>query len=122
MSRKSLGLSGENWVTESLKRAGYEILARNWRHTILGELDIVARRGDQIVFVEVRTRSGPLQAAVEWALASVDEQKQARLAQLAEAYLAQNGLEDCVWRIDVAAVGCENGRLVMEVIHHAVDW
>lgn len=122
MSRKSLGILGENWVTESLRRAGYEILARNWRHSTLGELDIIARRDNQIVFIEVRTRSGPIQAAVEWALASVDEHKQARLIHLVEAYLAECDLEDCPYRIDVAAVGCENGKLSMEVIHHAVDW
>jgi putative endonuclease len=122
MSRKSLGTLGENWVAESLRRAGYEILAQNWRHPILGELDIIARRKDQIVFVEVRTRSGPLQEAVEAALASVDERKQARLIRLAEAYLAEHDLEAGPCRIDVVAVGYEDGKLSMEVIHHAVDW
>jgi putative endonuclease len=120
--RQRLGQRGEALVADRLTRAGYTILARNWRHGTLGELDIVARRGGEIVFVEVRTRRGPLDAAVEWALASVNERKRARLARLAQAYLDLHDLEGVAWRIDVVAVACQGSRLVMEVITDAVGW
>ena len=126
-TRLSLGHRGEDYVAERLQQAGYTLRDRNWRHA-LGELDIVAQHELTpqgrigIVFVEVRTRRGPLQAAVEWALESVNGPKQTRLLRLAEAYLAEHDLTDVVWRIDVAAVGCEADRLSMEVIQNAVDW
>lgn len=119
--RQSLGKRGENLVAERLRRTGFTILARNWRHES-GELDIVAQNEAEIVFVEVRTRRGPLQSAITWALESVDERKQARLVQLAEAFLAAHDLEDVAWRIDVAAVGCDGNTLSMEVIQNAVSW
>ena len=120
--RRSLGQRGEDYVAATLCRAGYSILARNWRHPELGELDIIAQQGAVIVFVEVRTRRGPLAQAVEQALASVGPRKQARLAQLALAYLAAHEAEGCEWRVDVAAVGCEGDRFALEVIHHALSW
>lgn len=121
-ARRSLGRRGEDYVAAALRRSGYTILARNWRHPELGELDIVAQQGAVIVFVEVRTRRGPLAHAVEEALASVGPRKQARLAQLVQAYLAAHEAEGCEWRVDVAAVGCEGDRLALEVIHHALSW
>jgi len=120
--RQTLGQRGETLVADRLARAGYTILARNWRYGALGELDIVARRDAQIVFVEVRTRRGPLDAAIDWALASVGGSKQARLLGLAEAYLETHGLKGVAWRIDVAAVACQDNRLVMKVITDAVEW
>jgi putative endonuclease len=121
-SRQHLGQRGETLAASRLARAGYTILARNWRHGTLGELDIVARRGAEIVFVEVRTRRGPLDTAVEWALASVDGRKRARLVRLAEAYLEAHGLLEVAWRIDVVAVACQGSSFVMEVITDAIEW
>ncbi|NLX10029.1 MAG: YraN family protein [Chloroflexi bacterium] len=121
-ARLTLGQRAENLIAARLCRAGYTLLDRNWRHADLGELDIVARRGDVLVFVEVRARRGPIEAAVEQALASVNARKQARLARLAEAYLVLHDLDDLSWRIDVAAVGTERGRLAVEIVTNAVDW
>jgi putative endonuclease len=120
--RQPLGQRGEEWVAGWLCGAGYTILDRNWRYGAEGELDIVARQGNEIVFVEVRTRRGPLQEAITWALESVGARKRDRLVRLAQAYLVQHHLDDMTWRIDVAAVGCEGGRLSIEVIHNAADW
>ena len=124
-ARNHLGQHGEDYVAQALQRAGYTILARNW-HRAQGELDIIAQSppgtSTEIVFVEVRTRRGPLDAAVEAALESVNGPKQARLLALAEAYLVENELENAIWRIDVAAVGWQNGAHKMEVITNAVMW
>ncbi len=79
---------------------GLEILARNLRSR-LGEIDLVARDGATLVFVEVKTRLGrpsePPQVAV-------DRRKQARLARLALDYLAREWLRDLSCRFDVVAV------------------
>ncbi len=122
-TRRRLGQRGEDFVSDRLCQRGYTLLDRNWRHAT-GELDIIARRGDEIVFVEVRTRRGPLQAAIDAALESITPRKQTRLAALAEHYLAAHTLdaENIAWRIDVAAVGCEGGRFSMELISDAIDW
>ena len=55
--RSSVGRRGEEAACAYLAERGYRILDRNWRCR-LGEIDIVAERGDIVVFVEVRTRTG----------------------------------------------------------------
>lgn len=57
MARKDdLGRQGEEYAAQYLIAAGYRILARNWRCP-QGEIDLVTSHGDEIVFVEVKTRS-----------------------------------------------------------------
>lgn len=97
--RRPLGARVERAVAERLARDGWTILARNWRHR-LGELDIVALDGDALVVVEVRSRRGVRFGTPE---ESVDGRKRARLAALAEAYVAQSAWPG-PWRIDVVAV------------------
>lgn len=55
MNNKELGNFGETQACWLLKEKGYHILERNWRCPV-GEIDIVARRGSMVVFVEVKTR------------------------------------------------------------------
>ncbi len=124
--RQTLGQRGEEYVAAELLRTGYTILARNWHHGKLGELDIVAQYGDkqdgQIVFVEVRTRQGPSSIAAEQALASVNTRKRAQLLRLAEAFLTEHNLHQIEWRITLAAVGYERGSFTLEIIKDAVEW
>jgi putative endonuclease len=55
--RRATGSAGEDHAVEWLERHGFSIIERNWR-CARGEIDIVARDGDMIVFVEVKTRTG----------------------------------------------------------------
>jgi len=55
--RQTLGLHGEDLACAELRRRGYAILERRYR-TRHGEIDIVAREGEVVVFVEVKTRAG----------------------------------------------------------------
>ncbi len=55
--RQVLGSWGEDLAVQHLEEHGYEVLSRNWRCRD-GELDVVARRGQVLCFVEVKTRSG----------------------------------------------------------------
>jgi len=53
---RRLGREGENRACQYLRRQGYEIIARNWRSRF-GEIDIIARNGGSLIFIEVKTRS-----------------------------------------------------------------
>ena len=119
--RRGLGRWGENFAAEHLAAAGYTILARNWRCRG-GEIDLVARDGDDVVFVEVKTRRGQGYGAPEEALTPHKAQK---LLQLGRQYVSDHDLEDASWRIDLVAVELDaRGRLLRcEHIPHAVlEW
>jgi putative endonuclease len=100
LSRKELGIKGEDLAASYLARQGYRVIARNHR-TPLGELDLIAADGPETVFVEVKTRVGGRESTPEEA---VNGRKVERLARLAEAYLIASGRQDAMWRIDVVAV------------------
>lgn len=102
-----------------LEQLGYAILARNWR-TRSGELDIIARDGECLVFVEVRTRQIGRQAAAPSFGApeeSVTPRKQLQLAAMADEYLFQ-----MPWsgpkRIDVVAVELAADGSVRRLAHY----
>ncbi|OGR44288.1 MAG: YraN family protein [Elusimicrobia bacterium GWA2_61_42] len=83
-----------------LKAAGFEILDRNWS-TPMGELDIVARKGDTVVFVEVRARSNP---GYGTPAESVTPAKRARLIRTAQAYLKARRPAAESFRFDVIGI------------------
>ena len=103
--RQQLGESGEEIACRELGARGYAILARRYR-TRHGEIDIVARDGDTIVFVEVKLKTtGEFGAAVE----SVTPWKQRRVAAMAVDYLARNRMTDRPCRFDVVAIDLLEG-------------
>jgi putative endonuclease len=83
-----LGLSAESRAAAFLIAKGFRILARRWRSPV-GEIDIIARRRQLLVFVEVKARDKLEDAA--W---SVTDRQRARIAAAAEAWLAQQGAHD----------------------------
>ncbi len=95
------GVRGEELAAEHLRNAGMRIVARNWHAGRLGELDIVARDGGALVFVEVKTASGPgFGDPLRW----IGHRKQHQLARLAEVFLAQHTGNHGEVRFDVVAV------------------
>lgn len=98
--RRALGRMGEQLAGEYLLARGYELVARNWRAGRLGEVDVIVRDRDCLVFVEVRTRQSVRYGSAE---ESVTPAKQARLAALAAAYCAAADWQGPV-RVDVIAV------------------
>ncbi len=56
MNRKAIGTKGEDLAVEYLQKKGYQILERNWRFS-RAEIDIIAKHGNTLVFVEVKTRT-----------------------------------------------------------------
>jgi len=95
-----LGARGEDLATDHLIGAGLQILDRNWRCS-QGELDIVARDGGEIVFVEVKTRSSVL---FGHPFESITSAKVARLRRLAAAWCEAHEVAAEAIRIDAVAV------------------
>ena len=103
--RRSLGRQGEDIAAVYLEGLGYDLIARNWR-TRSGELDIIARDGEWLVFVEVRARraaGGGRPPAMGSPEESVTPRKQVRLVAMSEAYLFELPWPG-PWRIDVIAM------------------
>lgn len=116
------GKLGEELAEASLKRAGYKILGRNIANPLgkrLGEIDIVAEKSKEIVFVEVKTLRSRVGAEYlpEW---QVTRSKLVKLERIAEYYLRNNGLSECSYRFDVVAVSLGvSGEPEIRHIEHA---
>ena len=100
LSRRARGQWGEDRAAAYYRRAGYEVLSRNWRCPT-GELDLVVRRGATVVFCEVKARrtdgfGGPA--------AAVDGRKQLRVRRLAAQWLAVHDVGRVDVRFDVVSV------------------
>lgn len=116
--RVKLGRRGEALAVTELARSGYEIVACNWRSQA-GEVDVVARRGAEWAFFEVRTRRGPEFGTPEESLTPV---KQQRMVNAALAYLAEHGLDDVDWHVGLVAVEMDRaGRLVRVEVYESLE-
>ena len=114
-ARHEVGRRGEQLVAEQLTKAGYKVLERNYR-CALGELDLMAEKEGEVVFVEVRTKRQPCMFRPE---ESITREKALRLARLAEYYMARTDRGDCPWRIDVVAVELASDGSMARLEHFA---
>ena len=97
---KRLGQVGEQAAADYLRRAGYRVLARNYSCGA-GELDLICRREDCLIFVEVKTRAADAPADPE---ETITRFKQRQLERVARAWLAAHGEPDCAYRFDAVSV------------------
>lgn len=104
--RAGAGRKAERAAEKALRRAGYRVLARNWRCGV-GEIDLVAREGESLVFVEVKAKSSD---AFGRAAEMVTARKRRQVARAAAAYLAAKNLAETPCRFDVAVVALEGGE------------
>ena len=116
-ARVALGRIGEDLAVRELERRGYAILARRYRRRG-GELDIVARDGQTLVFVEVKTRGGrrfgePVEA--------VTVTKRRRMAAIAVDYMMRARLTGCPCRFDIVSIRMDAARPVIELFQNAFD-
>ena len=109
-----VGREGETLAANFLQQKGYEIVDRNWRYGPK-EIDIVARDGDTMVFVEVKTRST---LAFELPQEAVTKKKMKNLVEAADAYMIQNNI-DLEGRFDIVAVLNGNPPKVIEHLEGA---
>jgi putative endonuclease len=108
---------GEDLACRELERRGYEILARRYRRRG-GELDIIARDGGTLVFVEVKARGG---RAFGEAAEAVTASKRRRMAQVALDYVLRHRIGDCACRFDVVAVSIDGAGTAIDVYQNAFD-
>jgi putative endonuclease len=113
----TLGEHGESLAVRALERAGYAVLARRYR-TRLGEIDIIARDGPHLVFVEVKARQ-------HHRCGRPDEQitvrKQRKIVAIARIFLARTEVCAEACRFDVVSVSLDDGQPRVEIIRDAFN-
>jgi putative endonuclease len=116
-NRQSFGKSGEDLACQELQRRGYAILARGYRSRF-GEIDIIAKDDETIVFIEVKARAGD---EFGGGAAAVTPWKQRRISQMAVDYLSRNKLHDKPCRFDVVTVDMKEGAPQIVLYTSAFD-
>lgn len=101
------GRAAERRAAEAYRARGAEILCMNYRAPG-GELDIVAREGDCVVFIEVKWRATPGYGAPDEAVTPL---KQRRICRAALNYAHEHGLLDAALRFDVCAIDAAGVRI-----------
>jgi len=115
--RIALGRFGEDLAREQLKDCGYRILTTNYRCPF-GEIDVIARDGDVLVFVETKTRKNKSLGLVK---ETVNIRKQRQISKVALAYMKSHNLWGSKARFDVVAVGLLDGKKEIEIIKNAFE-
>lgn len=100
MQKDTYGKVGEIIAAKHLQSKGYKIISKNYKNE-LGEIDLIAKDGDYLVFVEVKTR---LSKAFGGPLEAVNLHKQNKIRQVATFYLKQHKLLDTNCRFDVVSI------------------
>ena len=115
--RDALGDRGENAAARYLRNKGYKIIIRNFRCEI-GEIDIIARDGKTLVFVEVKTRAYDDPTPEE----QVNLAKQQAITRVAKLYLSRYGIPQPPARFDVVAIVWPSGQPpIIRHTEHAFD-
>jgi len=119
MKRRDTGLIGEKIACDFLGKNGYNILETNYRCPG-GEIDIIARQKDTLVFIEVRTKKSRLFGSPE---ESITPAKMERLRTVAAHYGQNRDNLPATWRIDVVAIQMDRSDRVtrIELIENAVE-
>lgn len=108
------GKRGEDLAAQWLTERGFTVLARNWRRPC-GELDLIVERGDEIIGVEVKTRTGDAMGAPEEA---VTLSKQRKLLLTLQTYLMETGAEQRPYRIDALAIQLSHAGAPLAIRHY----
>lgn len=114
---QKFGEKGESQAVRYLKKNGYKILEQNYR-TPLGEIDIIAKEKDTIVFVEVKSRKSIRFGSPKWA---VTAKKQRKISMVALYYLKTKKQTDAKARFDVVSVISNQDNPQIDVIKNAFE-
>lgn len=112
-STRAIGRDGEEIAAEYLTNSGYRIVEKNYKNRF-GEIDVIAKEGSTVVFVEVKTRKTSFYGAPS---SAVDFKKQLRIGKVAVAYLTEKRLTHHPVRFDVVSI-CDGE---IEVIRNAFE-
>ena len=112
ITNQQLGSLGEKLAAKYLKQKGYKILEKNYKCK-LGEIDIIARDGEEIVFIEVKTRTADPYVRGIYA---VDKRKQEHILRTASWYLSATGC-GLQPRMDIIEIELDSDNKLMRVNH-----
>lgn len=115
--RLDLGKRGEELALKKIKRLGYKCVTRNYRCS-LGEVDLIAKDGECLVFIEIKTRKGK---SLDYAKEAIDGRKRRQLSKVALAYMKSNNCCDTKSRFDVVAINLSDEEDQIELIRNAFD-
>jgi len=111
----NLGKQGEDRAAAWLTEQGYEILARNYRYG-KGEVDIIARDGEELVFIEVKTRTNEEYGHPIYALTP---SKQKQIIKIARSFLYERDITNMLVRFDVITIEWMHGKEAIEHLKNA---
>jgi putative endonuclease len=115
--RLELGKFGEVLALKKIKLLGYKNIIRNYRCP-LGEVDLIAKDGDTLAFIEIKTRKGK---SIGYAKEAVNAKKRRQLSKVALAYMKSNDCWGVKARFDVVAISIERDKPQIEVIKNAFE-
>lgn len=113
--RQILGQKGEKRAAQYLKKKGYKVITANYRCQY-GEIDLIARDTDILIFIEVKTRTS---TDFGDPAAAVDYRKQQQISKVAHHYLVTHHKDDVDARFDVISILSPNGKKTK--IEHIID-
>jgi putative endonuclease len=113
MKRKDLGNRGEHLALDFIKKKGFRVLETNYRCSY-GEIDIIARQKDCLVFVEVRTKTNLAFGSPE---ESITNTKKRHLESAVNHYLQNQAKMPLSWRIDLVAIELESDNKLKRIEH-----
>ena len=116
-ARQQFGKKSESIAVRHLKKNGYRIIEQNYR-TKLGEIDVIAKDRDTIVFVEVKARRSDHFGNPKWA---VTPKKQRKISMVALCYLKAMNMSNIKARFDVVSIRSANDRPEIEIIKNAFE-
>ena len=117
VERIRLGKTGEELALKRLKKIGYKCVEKNYRCAI-GEIDLIAKDGEYLVFIEIKTRKG---CSTGYAKEAVNKRKIRQLSKTALTYMKENDCCDVKSRFDVVAINLDQEFEEIEVITDAFE-
>jgi len=115
--RLDLGVQGEKLAQKEVKSIGYKCIEQNYRCKI-GEIDLIARDGDCLVFIEIKTRKG---SSIGYAKEAVNFKKRHQISRVAQYYMKDKDCCEAKARFDVIAININNGKKEVEIIKNAFE-
>ncbi len=112
-NKRERGTEGEILAANYIEDKGYEIIKRNYRCPI-GEIDLIARDGECLVFIEVRCRWSRLFGTPE---ESITKKKRERLAKIAQYYLSKELCREVLCRFDFIGMELDNKDKIIRLNH-----
>jgi len=109
-----IGKFGQQLAGQFLQNRNYQILAENY-YSRVGEIDIIAQKDEQIVFIEVKTRTTENFGTPEEA---VDDKKRNKMYDTALKYLSENKVDHDNFRLDMIAIIIDQDNMKAQIRHH----